>query len=65
MRDPTGPVNQRPAGHLIMALSSGPPVDLMMNRHRTSAGSPHRSPPSRSRCAGQSRNISLLSIDRS
>jgi len=32
-----------------MALSSGPPVDLIMNLHHTSARSPHRSPPARSR----------------
>src|SRR5690242_11410947 len=34
-----GPLNQRPAGHLIMAPSSGPSVDLMMYLHLTSAGS--------------------------
>jgi hypothetical protein len=35
------PVNQWPAGHLIMAASRGPSVERMVNRHLTSAGSPH------------------------
>src|SRR5262249_59047710 len=45
-----------------MALSSRPSVDLILNRHRTSAGSPHRSLPSWSKYAGQSRNITGVSI---
>jgi hypothetical protein len=40
VRNSIGPVNQWPAEQLIMALSSGSSVDLMMNRHRTSAGNP-------------------------
>jgi hypothetical protein len=44
-----GPLNQWPAGHLIMALSMGPSVERMMNRRLTSAGSPHRVAPSWSR----------------
>ena len=43
------PLNQWPAGHLIMALSMGPSVERMVNRHLTSAGSPHRAALSRSR----------------
>jgi hypothetical protein len=38
-----------PAGHLIMALSMGPSVERMVNRHLTSAGSPHLAVPSSSR----------------
>jgi hypothetical protein len=34
-------LNQWPDGHLIMAASSGPSVERMVNRHLTSAGSPH------------------------
>jgi hypothetical protein len=52
-----GPLNQCPAGHLIMALSRAPWVERVMNRHLTSAGSPHRTAPSWSSQAGQSRNI--------
>ena len=51
-----GPLNQCPAGHLIMTLSWGPPVEHMVYRHLTSAGSPHRTVPSWSNQAGQSRN---------
>ena len=43
------PLNQWPAGHLIMALSTGPSVERMVNRHLTSAGSPHLMAPSSSR----------------
>jgi hypothetical protein len=52
-----GPLNQWPRGHLILALSSGPSVDLMVYRASTSAGSPHRTAPSRPRNAGQSTSI--------
>jgi len=45
-----GPMSPRPAGHLIMALSTGPSVDLIMNRVFTSAGSPQPS----AHCARQS-----------
>jgi len=38
-----------PAGHWIMALSTGPSVECMVNRHLTSAGSPHRAAPTWSR----------------
>jgi hypothetical protein len=48
VRDSMGPLNQCPAGHLIMALSRGPSVERMMNRHLTSAGSPHLAAPSSS-----------------
>jgi len=41
VKDSMGPVNQWPTGHLIMALSSGPSVERTVNRHLTSAGSPH------------------------
>jgi hypothetical protein len=58
-----GPLKQWPTGHLIMALSSGPSVERMVNRHLTSAGSPHRTVPSRSRQAGQFRNIIMASVD--
>ena len=43
------PLNQWPVGHLIMALSMGPSVERMVNRHLTSAGSPHLMAPSSSR----------------
>ena len=43
------PLNQWPAGHLILALSMGPSVERMVNRHTTSAGSPHLMAPSSSR----------------
>ena len=43
------PLNQCPAGHLIMVLSSGPSVERMVNRHRSSAGSPQRRAPPWSR----------------
>jgi hypothetical protein len=33
-------------GQLILALSSGPSVEFMVYRYSTSAGSPHRVPPS-------------------
>jgi hypothetical protein len=36
----------RPAGQLIVAASRGPSVERMVNRHLTSAGSPHRAVPS-------------------
>ena len=52
-----GPLNQWPRGHLILALSSGPSVDLMVYRASTSAGSPHRTALSRPRNAGQSTSI--------
>ena len=57
VRNSMGPLNQCPAGHLIMALSRSPPVEHMVYRHLTSAGSPHRTAPSWSSQAGQSRNI--------
>jgi hypothetical protein len=44
-----GPLNRWPAGHLIMALSSGPSVEFMMYRLCTQAGSPHLTLPSASR----------------
>ena len=44
-----GPLNQRPAGHLIMTLSGGPSVERMVSRHGISAGSPHRTAPPGSR----------------
>jgi hypothetical protein len=47
-----------------MALSTGPSVERMVNRQLTSAGSPHRSAPSRFSQAGQSRNIIMASVDR-
>ena len=40
------PLKQWPAGHLIMTPSTGPSVERMVNRHLTSAGSPHRTAPS-------------------
>jgi hypothetical protein len=43
------PLNQCPAGHLIMAHSTGPSVERVMNRRLTWAGSPHRTAPSWSR----------------
>jgi hypothetical protein len=52
-----GPLKKWPEGHLIMALSSGPSVEFMMNRHLTSAGSAHLTASSSSRYAGQSRNM--------
>ena len=52
-----GPLNQWPRAHLILALSSGPSVDLMVYRASTSAGSPHRTAPSWPRNAGQSTSI--------
>jgi hypothetical protein len=51
------PLNQRPAGHLMMAASTGPSVERMLIRRLTWAGSPHRAAPSWPRQAGQSRNI--------
>jgi hypothetical protein len=36
-----GPLNQWPDGHLIMALSIGPSVDVVTYRYLISAGSPH------------------------
>ena len=56
-----GPLNRWPAGHLIMALSSGPSVEFMTYRLCTQAGSPHRTLPSASRYAGQSRNVTPMS----
>ena len=47
-----GPLNQWPAGHLIVALSRGPPVEPIVYQHLTSAGSPHRAEPSWFRQAG-------------
>ena len=44
-----GPVEPVACGHLIMALSTGPSVERMVNRHLTSAGSPHLMAPSSSR----------------
>jgi len=38
VRDPIGPLNQWPAGHLIMALSKGPSLERLMNRYLTSVG---------------------------
>jgi hypothetical protein len=40
-----GPLNQWPSGHRILALSSGPPVDRIVYRWVTSAGSPHLDAP--------------------
>src|SRR5262249_58170746 len=57
VRDSMGPLNQWPFGHLIMAALRGPALERMVNRHRTSAGSPHLTVPPSSRYAGQSRNI--------
>jgi hypothetical protein len=57
-----GPLTWWPAGHLIMTLSGGPSVERMVNRHLTSAGSPHRTAPSWSRRAGQVRNIIVASV---
>jgi len=62
VRDSTGPLDQCPAGHLIMAASRGPPVGRMTYRHLTSAGSPHLSAPCWSSQAGQSTNIIFASI---
>ena len=61
VRDSIAPLNQCPAGHLILALSAGPSLELMVNWRSTSAGSPHLTAPSRSRKAGQSRNIIVVS----
>jgi hypothetical protein len=36
----------RRRGQLILALSGGPSVEFMVYRYSTSAGSPHRMPPS-------------------
>jgi len=52
-----GPLNQWPRGHLILALSSGPSVDLIVYHVSTSARSPHRTAPSWPRNAGQSTSI--------
>jgi hypothetical protein len=57
VRDSISPLNQWPRGHLILALSSGPSVDLTMYRASTSAGSPHRAAPSWPRKAGQATNV--------
>ena len=62
VRYPTGALKWWPRGHVILALSSGPSVELMMYRIAASAGSPHRAAPSLSRYAGQLRNIAWLSI---
>jgi hypothetical protein len=59
--DSTGPLNQCPRGHRILMLSSGPSLDPSVYRYSTSAGSPHRAAPCRSRCSGQSRNITAAS----
>jgi hypothetical protein len=48
VRDSTGPLNQWPAGHLIIALSMGPSLEPMVNQHLTAAGSPHLTAPSMS-----------------
>jgi hypothetical protein len=61
--DPTGPLNQCPRGHLIFTLSSGPSDDRAVYRLSTAAGSPHRTVPLRSMYAGQSRNITQVSIE--
>jgi hypothetical protein len=55
-----GPLNQLLAGHLIMTLLRWPSLDRMVDRHLTSAGSPHLTLPSRSRYFGQSKNIILV-----
>ena len=55
-----GPLKRWPAGHLIMALSTGPLVEFTMYRHCTYAGSPHSTLPSASIYAGQSRNVTPL-----
>jgi len=52
-----GPLKKWPAGHLIVALSSGPSVESMRYLHSTYAGSPHLTLPPASRYAGQSRNV--------
>ena len=52
-----GPLNQWPRGHLILAPSSGPSVDPIVYHISTSAGSPHRTAPSRPRKAGQSTSV--------
>src|SRR5215813_9372036 len=49
VRNSMGPLNQWPDGHLIMALSRGPPVERMVNRRLTSAGRSHRTVCSSSR----------------
>ena len=40
-----GPLKRWPRAHLILALSSGPSVELRMYRYSTPAGSPHRVAP--------------------
>ena len=45
VNDSTGPLNQWQRGHRILALSSGPSVDLIRYRSCTSAGSPHLTEP--------------------
>ena len=50
--DSSGPLNQWPRGHRILALSSGPSVEVTVYRCSTSAGSPH---------VGQSMNVTRVS----
>jgi hypothetical protein len=56
-----GPLNQWPRG-LILALSSGPSVDLTVYRISTLAGTPHRAALPLPMYAGQSRNNFWLRI---
>jgi hypothetical protein len=42
VRNSTGALKWWRAGHWIMTFSSGPSLERMVNRHVTSAGSPHR-----------------------
>ena len=60
-RDSIGPLKLWPDGQRIMALSSGPSLEFMMNLHLTSAGSPHVTAPSESIYARHSKNIIRLS----
>jgi hypothetical protein len=41
-----GPLKRWPRAHLILALSSGPSLELRMYRYSASAASPHRVAPS-------------------
>jgi hypothetical protein len=52
-----------PSGQRILALSSGPSVDVIVYLSSTAAGSPHRTVPRRSKYAGQSRNIVSASMN--
>src|SRR5262245_45931722 len=63
MLQPCDVRSSAPAGHLILALSGGPPVDRVVCWCSGSAGSPHRSVASRSGRAGPPGTISWVSID--